>query len=352
MMVRVCLTILGMMQLAWLAGCASVLPTIPPTISAPTVAQTQSGQVQGILDGNLVAFRGIPYAAPPAGELRWRPPMPPLSWQGIRDASTFGSCPQVGSSGQMIGDEDCLTLNVFESESPGNWKQPVMVYFHGGGNNSGSAQQPPLDAPPLATHGVIVVTAQYRLGLGVFCQFALDRGRRGFLRQLRSLGSNCSIEMGQKQHLSIWRRPEPHHNLWPILGGYDSQALLVSPLARGLFARAVIESANAEPGSGLESLATLETNDQAFVSSLGCNTSADILACLRALPAQTIVNEQGSTAFGPAIEPLVVPLDPNTVLQQQGPPVPLLVGSNQRGIHLLGRLYSTGDHFLQLHFRC
>jgi len=106
-----------------------------------TQAGTQSGQVQGIVDGNLVAFRGIPYAAPPTGDLRWRPPTAPPSWQGIRDASTFGNvCPQAGSGGQMIGDEDCLTLNVFESTSPGNWQQPVMLYFHGGGNDSGGAK--------------------------------------------------------------------------------------------------------------------------------------------------------------------------------------------------------------------
>jgi para-nitrobenzyl esterase len=331
MMARVYLTIFGIMQLGWLAGCASVLPTTPLTIAAPTVAQTQSGQVQGIADGNLVAFRGIPYAAPPTGELRWRPPAPPLSWQGIRDASTFGNaCPQAGSGGQMMGDEDCLTLNVFESASPESWKQPVMLYFHGGGNNSGSAQQPPLDSPPLATHGVIVVTAQYRLGLlGFFANSLLTAEGGGSsgnyalwdqIAALKWVKNNISAFGGDPSRITIFGQSS---------GGYDIQALLVSPQTQGLFARAAMESSNPETGGGLKSLATLETSDQVFVSSLGCSTASDVLACLRAVPAQTIINKQGISVFGPAIEPLVVPADPNALLLQQGPPVPLLVGSNR-----------------------
>ena len=300
-------------------------------IAALTVTGTQSGQLQGIVDGNLVAFRGIPYAAPPIGDLRWRPPTPPPSWQGIRDASKFGNvCPQAGSGGQMIGDEDCLTLNVFESTSPGSWQQPVMVYFHGGGNDSGSAQQPPLDAPPLATHGVIVVTAQYRLGLlGFFANSLLTAEGEGSsgnyalwdqIAALKWVKNNISAFGGDPSRITIFGQSS---------GGYDIQALLVSPQTQGLFARAAMESSNPVAGGGLKSLATLETSDEAFVSSLGCSTASDALACLRAVPAQTIINKQGISAFGPAIEPLVVPVDPNALLQQQGPPVPLLLGSNR-----------------------
>jgi para-nitrobenzyl esterase len=301
------------------------------SIAAMTVAGTQSGQVQGIVDGNLVAFRGIPFAAPPTGDLRWRPPTPPPSWQGIRDASMFGSvCPQAGSGGQMMGDEDCLTLNVFESTSPGNWQQPVMLYFHGGGNDSGSAQQPPLDAPPLATHGVIVVTAQYRLGLLGFFANSLLTAEGGGSSGNYALWDQIAALEWVKANISAFGGDPSRVTLFgQSAGAYDVQALLVSPLTQGLFARAAMESGNAVAGGGLESLATLETTDEPFVSSLGCSTAADTLACLRALPAQTIVNKQGSSVFGPAIEPLVVPVDPNTVLQQQGPPVPLLVGSNR-----------------------
>jgi para-nitrobenzyl esterase len=127
-----------------------------------------------VIEGDILAFRGIPFAAPPLGSLRWKPPTTPTAWSGVRDASTFGNkCPQI-NSGKPAGNEDCLFLNVFtsslnpEDENEGR-RQPVMVFFHGGGNKQGSSSQHPFDDPLLATHGVIVVTAEYRLGaLGFF----------------------------------------------------------------------------------------------------------------------------------------------------------------------------------------
>ena len=136
-------------------------------VSTATVVCTQSGQLQGAVEGSYRAFRGIPFAAPPVGDLRWRPPAAPASWQGVRSAMAFGNkCPQIDNSGVPLGDEDCLTLNVYAVNPPASSKQPVMVYFHGGGERMGSAQDPPWNAvPPLAGHGVIVVTVEYRLGL-------------------------------------------------------------------------------------------------------------------------------------------------------------------------------------------
>lgn len=320
-----------------------------------TVAQTASGQVQGVVEGDLVAFRGIPFAAPPTGNLRWKPPTPPTAWQGIRDASSFGNvCPQVGTSGQIVGDEDCLTVNVFESKSPGNSQQPVMVYFHGGGNDVGSAHEPPLDSPPLATHGVIVVTAQYRLGLlGFFANPLLTAEGGGSSGNYALLDQIAALEWVQKNIKAFGGDPDRVTMFGESASGYDLQALLVSPRAQGLFARAAMESSNAVTGGRLTSLATLETEHAVFVSLLGCKTASDVLACLRAAPTETLVNAQGTRAFGPAIEPLVVPVDPITVLQQQGSPVPLLLGSNREestgfGDHttplITSSAYSTAIH--------
>jgi para-nitrobenzyl esterase len=135
--------------------------------STPTIVVTPSGAVQGIPEGNFLSFRGIPFAAPPVGNLRWRPPAAPASWDGIRSAAAFGSrCPQTDFNNGVRGDEDCLTLNVYTANPPASPNQPVMVFFHGGGETQGSAQDYPWDlAPPLVGHGVIVVTAEYRLGL-------------------------------------------------------------------------------------------------------------------------------------------------------------------------------------------
>src|SRR5882724_612140 len=136
----------------------------PGRTSSSNVVQTQSGTVRGVVEGGLRAFRGIPYAAPPVGKLRWRPPSPALYWTGTRDAKEFGNvCPQI-IRGQIVGDEDCLVLNIFESAPHMGYKRPVMVFFHGGGNRRGSTHQAPFDLPKLTSHDVIVVTAEYRLG--------------------------------------------------------------------------------------------------------------------------------------------------------------------------------------------
>src|SRR4029077_6311301 len=132
-----------------------------------TVAQTESGALQGVVvvDDDELAFRGIPYAAPPVGSLRWQPPQSPLPWAGTRDASAFGNvCPQLNGNNQPIGTEDCLFLNIFlSSQTPHGQQQPVMVFIHGGSNRYGSTQWPPFfDAPPLVAQGVILVTIEYR----------------------------------------------------------------------------------------------------------------------------------------------------------------------------------------------
>jgi len=169
------LSILGVIALAGCGGSTGTTPS-PMCVSTATIVCTQSGQLQGSLGGNIRAFRGIPFAAPPVGNLRWRPPAPSASWQGVRSAVTFGNrCPQTDFNGGVLGNEDCLTLNVYTSNPPPTSPQPVMVFFHGGAWSLGSAQDPPYDlAPPLAEHGVVLVTAEYRLGLlGFYASQAL-----------------------------------------------------------------------------------------------------------------------------------------------------------------------------------
>src|SRR5208282_2415190 len=117
------------------------------------------------VQGNILAFRGVPYAATPTGNLRWRPPQPAASWSGVRDATSFGNlCPESDGNGGAQGDEDCLVLNIFVGQPASAQTLPVMVFFHGGGNAAGGTHQRPFDLPPLANQGVIVVTVEYRLG--------------------------------------------------------------------------------------------------------------------------------------------------------------------------------------------
>jgi para-nitrobenzyl esterase len=297
--------------------------------STPTVAVTQSGAVRGVVEGDLLVFRGIPYAAPPVANLRWRPPQPPASWPGIKDASTFGNlCTQIDSGNQLVGNEDCLVLNVFVGQPAQVQKQPVMVFFHGGGNIRGDTHQAPFDTPSLATKGVIVVTAEYRVGLlGFFANSLLtaedgvSSGNYGLLDQIAVLNwvqQNIAAFGGDTAHVMAFGQSA---------GSIDVQALLTSPLAKGLFSVAGMES-NAGL-HGVLTLAQLESLDQPVVSSLGCGAAADALACLRAVPANTIVSMQSSTPIHLAIETPALPVDPFDELQQHGSPVPLLIGSTR-----------------------
>jgi para-nitrobenzyl esterase len=297
--------------------------------SSPTIAVTQSGAVQGVVEGNILAFRGIPYAAPPVGTLRWRPPTAPAMWNGIRDASAFGNlCPQLDSNNQPAGNEDCLVLNVFIGQPAQAQKQPVMVFFHGGGNIQGGTHGHPFDTPPLATKGAIVVTAEYRLGiLGFFASSLLtaedgvSSGNYALLDQIAALTwvqQNIAAFGGDTTHVMAFGQSA---------GSIDVQVLLASPLAKGLFSAAGMES-NAGL-HGLLTLAQLETLNQPVVSSLGCGAAADALVCLRAVPVNTILSVQSAAPIHFAIQTPALPLDPFDVLQQHGSPVPLLIGSTR-----------------------
>ena len=297
-----------------------------------TVAPTQSGAVHGVITNNLVAFRGIPYAAPPVGALRWQPPQPPISWGNTRDASTFGNiCPQLNASNQLVGSEDCLFLNIYASSQPAhNQQQPVMVFIHGGNHTSGSTHSPHLiDAPPLATQGVIVVTVEYRLGLLGYLANPLltaegggSSGNYGLRDEIASLAwvrQNIASFGGDPARVAVVG--------WSA-GAADVQALLVSPSAQGTFSAAGMESNARGPGQ-VPTLAASEANEAPFVHAVGCDTAVDVLACLRAVPAALVVSSLSAVPLfrSVAIEPGVLPVDPFDKLQTDGSPVPLLIGS-------------------------
>lgn len=306
--------------------------------SSPTIAMTQYGAVQGVVEGNILAYRGIPYAAPPVGELRWRRPQPPASWNGIRDASAFGNvCIQIDSNNQLVGNEDCLLLNIFIGQPAASQKLPVMVFIHGGGNSKGDTHQPQFDAPPLATHGAIVVTAEYRLGLLGYFANALLTAEDGVSSGNYNLQDQIAALAWVKQNIAVFGGDPAHVMVFgQSAGGSDVQSVITSPLANGLFSAAGIESSGILHGD-LLTMSAIETLDQPVVAALSCDKAADVLACLRAVPAATIVANQGPyTNNDLMIDPRVLPVNPYDVLQQQGSPAPLMLGSNREEFATLG----------------
>ena len=210
---------------------------------------TDSGLVEGKTDSSVTVFKGLPFAMPPVGRLRWRAPEPPAAWQGVREASTFSPrCPQTGAyppeSPQEPTSEDCLYLNIWVPNGSPSTPLPVMVWFYGGALENGSASIPLYWGNRLAEHGVIVVSANYRLGaLGFLAHPALSResdmrvsGNYGLLDQIAALQwvqRNIAAFGGDPGRITIFGQSS---------GAISVSALVVSPLAKGLFQRAIGES--------------------------------------------------------------------------------------------------------------
>jgi len=287
----------------------------------PTVRTTE-GLVRGTEQDGVQQFRGIPYAAPPVGDLRWRPPQSPAAWSGVRDASKFGNiCAQVTTLGVFAGpasvDEDCLYLNVFttntESSSSGSGRgRPVLVWIHGGGNVDGASND--YDGSKLATGGplgsdTVVVTTNYRLGLfGFLAHPALSAegplsGNYGTLdiqAVLRWVQRNIARFGGDPNNVTLGGQSA---------GASDTTSNLLSPLAAGLFQRAILQSS---PTATLTPLSVALERGQGFATAAGCKDAA----CLRALTPQQILalqgtaNANGPYVAGPMIDGTIIPLSP------------------------------------------
>ena len=291
----------------FLGAMLTFCPTLRAQDAAPRVCQatTDSGTVQGSPRGESCVYLGVPYAASPAGVARWQPPARVTSWTGIKSFATVGNvCPQSMGS-KVIGNEDCLNLNVFAAigaTSP----LPVIFFMHGGGNRSNSNRfeaGESLDGQYLAEHGpAVVVVINYRLGaLGWLAHPALDAesdtgtsGNYGILDQIFALQwvqRNISAFGGDPSRVTI-----TGHSA----GAGDTAVLLASPLARGLFENALIDAS----GSNFDQATLVDYEAKVgvpFVDQLlavgaalpqppmGCAQPVDIAACLRALPSATIV---------------------------------------------------------------
>jgi len=303
--------------------------------SNPTVT-VQTGKLSGSLspDGGAV-FKGIPFAQPPVGELRWREPLPAKSWTGLRDATKFGApCIQGGGMGANSS-EDCLYLNVWTPKWPMKSPAAVMVWIHGGGNFAGAGSDPIFDGESLTRHGVVLVTANYRLGVfGFFAHPELSKesphhvsGNYGLLDQIQALRwvhENIAKFGGDPANVTIFGESA---------GSLDVNVLMASPLSRGLFQRVIGESG---PVVNPPSLAEWEKKGVGLAAQLKLG-DGPVLEKLRAVQSEDLQKAAGQglgylgPVLGVAVDGWLFPESPiKAFTEGREQKVGLLLGSNSQ----------------------
>jgi len=307
----------------------------------PLKVKTDKGVVEGVMasGGKVVAFKGIPYAASPVGDLRWAPPQPAAAWHGTFAAKDFGHhCIQFGTNADMVfldpgPSEDCLSLNVWAPAGAKPGSLPVMVWIYGGGFTTGATSEPRQDGQFLAQRGVVVVSMNYRLGmLGYFTSSELTKesphhasGNYGLMDQAAAIAwvsRNIRAFGGDPGNITVFGESA---------GSFSVSAQMASPVSKGLIAKAIGES-----GAGFfslsipfRSLAEREVHD-AELTQKALNTSS--LAELRKTPAETLAKVEAfrdSRSFPPGIDGYFLPDTlPNLYAAGEEAHIPLLAGWN------------------------
>ncbi len=321
---------------------ATVLLGVPVVYSAaiPEPVHLDSGLISGVAGTNpeVRVFRGIPYAAPPTGKLRWRAPQPAVRWDGVRMADQFGAiCMQPafrGAPGANAGrtppkmSEDCLFLNVWTAATSAGDKRPVMVWIHPGGYTTGSGSTPGFDGEVLAKKGVVLVTINYRLGaFGFFSHPELSKesdgrgsGNYALMDQaaaLRWVQTNIAGFGGDPRRVTVFGDSAGSASIANLIG---------SPQTKGLFQRAIGES-GAWMGLSIGKTRTLAEAEQDGLK-MAAAVHAQTLDELRALPAEELL--KAGRAGGPVIDGWFLPEDVGAVFAEgKQNDVPLLDGSNQ-----------------------
>src|SRR5262245_28825926 len=277
-------------------------------LAGSAFSSTQVTTANGIVEGTMEAssgirtFKGIPFAAPPIGELRWKPPQPVTNWEGVLNADRFGpramQLPVFGdmnfrSNGMS---EDCLYLNVWSPATSNRARLPVLVYFYGGGNVGGDGSEPRYDGASLARKGIVVLTVNYRLNVfGFLAHPELTQesphhasGNYGYLDQTAALGwvrQNIAAFGGDPARITI---------AGESAGSISVSAQMVSPLATDLIAGSTGSSGSLMVTLPAIPLAEAEQNGIAFASGIGATS----LAALRALPAAQLLEATATAPLG------------------------------------------------------
>lgn len=309
-----------------------------------------SGEVSGIAgrDPSVRVFKGIPYAAPPVGELRWKPPQPAAHWDGIRKADEFGPrCMQAAQPGSQPVSEDCLYANVWTAAERASDRRPVIVFSYGGGFTNGAGSMPGYDGEEFAKKGVVFVTYNYRLGIfGFFAHPELTKesehhssGNYGLMDSVQILKwvhNNIEAFGGDPRRVTF---------MGESAGGIQVAALVGSPEGKGLFQRAISESAGymGLSISKMPTLAEAEDSGRMVAASLGANS----IAGLRARSAEDLFkNARGQT--GPIVDGWLIPEDLSRIFRSgRQNDVDVLLGSNKDEGTFFQRGPTTAKEFVE-----
>jgi para-nitrobenzyl esterase len=308
------------------------------------VIETRSGKISGTVveeDGAVVrTFKGIPYAAPPVGPLRWKPPQPVAAWSDVRPMTQWADrAPQASGSAMGTGgniSEDCLHLNVVTAAKKTTDRLPVMVFFHGGGLTTGTGNSLLYNHSALPKKGVVLVTVNSRLGpIGYMAHPALtaesenkasgNYGTLDLIASLKWVQENIAAFGGDPGNVLIFGESG---------GGTKTLSLISSPLAKGLFHKAIVESGSSSASpERTTTLAEAEAAGQRLVKKLGLENEKDVLGALRARKWEDIIAaaSDASVEFRAnlTVDGWVLPISVNDTLKQgKQHDVPLIVGAN------------------------
>lgn len=313
------------------------------TVTAP------AGEVRGRQEGDILVFKGLPYAAPPTGSYRWRPPMPAPIWSGVRDAADFGpaciqptpGAPHIYSNNFGATSEDCLSLNIWSPEAAG--KAPVIVWIHGGSLVAGSSKEVYYDGTAWAQEGAVVVTINYRLGvLGYLAHPDLSAespasisGNYGLMDQIQALRwvqQNIAAFGGDPSNVTV---------AGESAGGLSVLYLMASPLTKGLFHKAIAQSAYMISAPELKNAAHGTPAAETAGATLARNLQAPSLRVLRSMNAQTLTDSSVMAGFAPfgVVDGVVLPRQLVDAFDRgEQAPVPILAGFNSGEIRSLRML--------------
>ena len=301
----------------------------------PTIVKTDDGTVQGTIENDLRVFKGIPFAAPPVGDLRWKAPQPVEKWDGVKEATEFAPSPYQPGNPPAGKSEDCLYLNVWTPAKSAKEKLPVMVWIYGGGFSFGTTADPVCNGTSLTKKGVVVVAIPYRVGqIGFLAHPELSAenpnnvsGNYGLLDQIAGLKwvqENITAFGGDPDQVTIFGESA---------GGISVSMLCASPLAEGLFHGAISQSGGSfgptrtttYPGENMKNLQQAEENGEKFMRDAGALSIAE----LRKLKVEDLPMGMGMGGAWPIIDGYVIP-DVQHVLYENGKynDIPVLIGYN------------------------